>query len=98
MDDGSSSVPDRLERAALMKHAHSRVSYGSNSRASNTEDNSSDEPGRHDDEESLINSASHVVLSSRTASAPLSTKAILWMVLPLVLGWFLMSITFAAAI
>lgn len=84
------SAPAVSERSSLTQHSDSDVVYGIHSRSSNTEDDSTDRssfgPG---EEEALIGSHDPVLLASQGSSAPLSNKAILWIVLPMVLGWSL---------
>lgn len=73
-----------------MKNCDSVVSYGSNSLSATT-NATKDNHHRSDsqDEEALIDSASHVDLPDQTSSAPLSTKEIVWIVLPMVLAVFI---------
>lgn len=87
--EDSRCVPDGSERSPLIKHADSNAAYGSNSQSLQTDHNSSDFDGLgRQDEEALVDSAPHVGLPSQTSSAPLDTKTISWIILPMVLGAF----------
>lgn len=88
--DEPQSVLDQTERDALIKHYDSIASYGSNSRSSSIVDNESDfeGPGRRD-EEALIDSGSHIDPPKQTPSPSLSTKTIIWIVLPMLLAVFI---------
>lgn len=89
-ENGLSSVPDQTERDALLKHHDSIASYGSNPESSSIGDNQSDfKAPDHRDEEALIASGGHTGSSSQASSPPLSTKTILWIVLPMLLAVFL---------
>lgn len=68
------------------------IVYGTRSQTSQASDaDSHSSSGRTDDtsrqdEEANIDSGSHAVAASQVSQTPLSTKAILWIVLPMVLG------------
>lgn len=88
--DEAQCAPDQTERDALMKHYDSIASYGSNSRSSSLDENESDfeRPGDRD-EEALIDSGSHIDSPNQTLSPSLSTKTIVWIVLPMLLAVFI---------
>lgn len=81
-------APDISERSPLTKHPDSAVVYGISSGSSSAADDERASPVRGSDEEALLEATlpEHPVGRQTLLPAPLSTKAILWIVLPMMLG------------
>lgn len=81
--------PDISERSSLIKHPDTEAVYTIESQFSDTDDDSSDVNSfnsKTQDEESRIESPQPVGTAGHALLPTLSTKAILWIVLPLLLG------------
>lgn len=88
--DPPESGPDILERSPLIKHPDSVVVYGvaASSPPSSTDDDDDDQgfSAEPSDEEALVGSRPGQDAHAVAAAAPLSTKTMLWTVLPMLLG------------
>lgn len=81
-------APDISERSPLTKHPDSAVVYGISSGSSSSTDDDGASLGLGSDEEALLGATlPEDPVSRQTPSpAPLTTKTILWIVLPMMLG------------
>lgn len=86
--DHPESIPDLSERSALIKHSDAVVVYGvASTSPPSTGDGDNHGPYEPSDEEALIGSpASDGPAGHEAQAAPVSTKTMLWIILPMVLG------------
>lgn len=81
------SAREVSERSSLTQHSDSDVVYGTHSRSPTAENDSTDRSSVHsDDVEALVGPQSSARSTSHDSVAPLSNKAILWIILPMLLG------------
>lgn len=93
-DDTIGSAPNLSERSSLTAHADSTVAYGattpSSSSHTDVDTDSTDESPfgskYHDDEEALLAAPPSAASGADVPLPALSTKALLWIIAPMLLG------------